>query len=129
MASVQSLGGAGLPVLQQELLGFTTGAAKTATGSSITDAFPLADSITQFTTVASSTGAVLPALTTAGNPIYQQFYFVKNDGANTLKVYAAGGATISGTAGATGVDVPAAEGGMYVQLADGTGWIAFPMGT
>jgi hypothetical protein len=127
MALASQLGEAGLPVLLQQLLGFTQEDAKTATGTTRADAYPLVASLTQFTTVASGTGAVLPTLSTAGNPIYQQFYFVKNDGAETLTVYAAG--TISGTAGATGVSVLAAEGAMFLQVAAGSNWIVFPMGT
>lgn len=129
MALVSQLGAAGLPVLLQQLLGNTQEDAKTATGSTRADAYAITASLTQFTTTASGTGAVLPSLISAGNPIYQQIYFVKNDGAETLTVYAPGSATISGTAGATGVSVLAAEGAMFLQLAAGTSWIVFPMGT
>jgi len=128
MATIQALGGAGLPVLLQQLLGYDVATALTATGTTRTDAYALTASLSVFGTVASGTGAVLPAITSAGNPQYQQFWLVKNDGANDLKVYASGSDTISGTAGSTGVTVVSAEGALFAQVS-GTAWIVFPMGT
>ncbi len=129
MATQSDLMAAGFANLQASMLGFSQQEAQTAAGSSRTDAFAITRAITQFTTVGSSTGAVLPATTTVGKPLYQRFMYVKNDGAQTLKLYASGSDTISGTAGSDGVDVPAAEGYLVMMLLAGGGWIGFPLGT
>ena len=125
MALTNDLIGAGEAVLLSQLLGQSQEEAKTATGTTRTDAYALTATTTQFTTVASGTGAVLPA----SSGVVQTDWYVKNDGSNALTVYAAGSDTISGTAGATGVSVVNAEGALFKRLVAGGGWIVFPMGT
>lgn len=125
MALQTELIGAGVPVLQTQLLGQTQEEGKTATGTTRTDAYALTATTTQFTTAGSGTGAVLPSAVT----VAQTDWYVKNDGANDIKVYAAGSDTISGTAGSSGVTVVAGEGALFKRLAAGGGWIVFPMGT
>lgn len=93
----------------------TTNAA-TATGSSRTGAYALTTGITNFTTVAANTGAVLPASTGGEN------FTIFNNGANTLTLYATGSDTINGTAGATGISVLVGQGADVKSPAAGT-WL------
>ena len=65
-------------------------AALTATGTNLATAYKIAAVYTQFTTVAASTGAVLPT-TEVG-----ELLIVANDGANSLTIYAQTGSTIEG---------------------------------
>jgi len=90
---------------------------KTATGSSRTDAYAMTTANLRFTTVAASTGVVLTAA------LAGRFRRIWNAGANTLTVYGAGSDTIDGTAGATGVSLPAATNMTFFCLSDGV-WIS-----
>jgi hypothetical protein len=94
--------------------GWSVQAGQTALGAALASAFPLEATITQFSTVAAGTGAYLLATMVPG-----QFRDVYNDGAQTLTVYAAGGATIDGTAGATGVSLSSTHRCRYTCLAPG----------
>lgn len=78
----------------------STSAGLTAAGTTRADALALTSSINVLGTVASGTGAILPAAATVG---IGGSVIVFNDGANPAKIYAAGSDTIDGTAGATGV--------------------------
>lgn len=82
----------------------TAAGSLSAAGSTRTDATAIAalNKAIIFTTVGSGQGAVLPA--TAAN----QWAFVQNNqGSNALKLYANGSETINGTAGSTGISIPA----------------------
>lgn len=67
----------------------------TATGSTIADALPISADLNAFSTVAASTGCILPAAGTRGMIV------IHNAGASTLNVYPQATETINaGTAGA-----------------------------
>lgn len=87
---------------------------QTATGNNRATAFVITTALTRFSTVAASTGAVLPA-SAAGLS-----FTVVNAGANPLQVYAAGTDTINGTAGATGVALAAGKTASYYSASTGT---------
>jgi hypothetical protein len=125
MALIQELAGAGVPVLQQQLLGYSQTEGIVAAGSTRTDATALTATFNVVGTTGSGEGVTLPAATANA----QTIVYVLNMGANTLKVYAAGANTINGVAGTTGVDVPTIEGGMFTRINAGTGWWFVPLGT
>ena len=72
----------------------------TAAGTTRADALALTKAMNNVTTAGSGTGVVLPAASTVG---VGGTVIVYNNGANPIKVYAAGSDTIDGTAGSTGV--------------------------
>ncbi len=96
-------------------------AAATATGTTIDDAFQIKAAITQFSTVAATTGALLPDLDVGQSAV------IYNDGASALTVYAPDGATIDGTAGATGVALANAKRCQYTRIS-ATAWISAQLG-
>lgn len=75
----------------------------TATGSTQGTALQLPSDFAVFTTVAASTGAILP------NATATDWYTVVNHGANALLVYPPTGGTISTLAVNTGFSVPAGK--------------------
>lgn len=87
----------------------------TATGSNQAGALALTSSFSIFSTVASSTGAILPP---AGN---QNDFVVYNGGANPLTVYPAVGQQINGLAANTGLSVAANKSAIFI--AAGNQWI------
>lgn len=110
MAFAQRLLGSGLPALTAtNIVGDVTSAA-TATGSSIADAYDITTVGTEFTTVASSTGAqLLPC-----NPGDMQWVY--NAGANTLSVYpdSSSNTIQNGSAGAA-FSVAANKGALFIK--------------
>ena len=84
-----------------------------ATGATNLTALPCNSSITQFSTVAANTGALLAALTPG------QWQDIYNDGASPLTVYAGAAYTIDGTAGTVGVALANAKRCRYTCLAVG----------
>lgn len=76
----------------------TTEDAKTATGTTVANGYAITAAWTIFTTVAASTGAVLPVA-----PGFE--FTVTNLGANALKVYAPSGGAINGGSADAGVSV------------------------
>jgi len=89
MAHKDELVGAKMAPSQAAVFGDDLTTGLTATGSAQTDALALSTSISAFSTVASNTGARLPAASGKGE------YAVMNGGANTLKVYPATGERIN----------------------------------
>lgn len=87
---------------------------QTAIGSNRAGAFVIAYELTRFSTVAASTGAVLPAAAAGLS------FTIINAGANTLTVYANGSDTINGTAGATGVSLASGKTATYFSASTGT---------
>src|SRR5215213_7364113 len=81
----KDLMGVGMPAMQAQVLNGIGQGAQTATGSTQATAFAITTCSTEFTTVAASTGAVLPApgLNVSSGDILA----VYNQGANTLTVY------------------------------------------
>jgi len=112
--------GAGCPALQaQASLGIlnTNSNALTATGSTQGTALALPSDFNIFTTVAASTGAILPA----SGPQCQQTdnFVVVNHGANALSVYPpTGGKIANGTANAA-LSVPANKTAFFLSLGSG----------
>lgn len=97
MARVLRIMGTGIPAAAARHIVGDTDLGVTATGSSITDAYKIIKTITAFTTVSSSTGAVLPSGSQPGDT-----FFISNYGAQTLSVYpgSSAGKVQNGTAGA-----------------------------
>ena len=88
---------------------------QTATGNSQATAFAVTASTTEFTTVAASTGAILPVLRiTANDALY-----IVNNGANALSVYPPVGFKIGTTATNGSVSIPAGKAGEFVARGDG----------
>lgn len=107
--------------------GFSAGAAnavngnstpsQTATGSTQATAYPLTTSTTEFTTVAASTGAVLPG--TGGRIQSGDIVFVINQGANPLAVYPPVGFKIGLSATNTSVAVASGKTALFQARGDG----------
>lgn len=95
--------------------------ALTAAGTTRADALALTAQLNSVDTVAASTGVVLPAA------VAGQIITVFNNGANALKVYAAGSDTIDGTAGSTGVTLTNALRCAYICCAAGK-WLSAKLG-
>lgn len=95
-------------------------AAKTATGTTIADGFAITKGLTQFTTVASGTGANLPA-----SNGWSRRITVRNDGANPLKVYPASGVsgTINGGSANASVNLAAGEVATYLDKNGSDDWL------
>jgi hypothetical protein len=74
------------------IVGYYNQIGQTATGSTQATAFPVSGD-TQFTTVAASTGAILPAFANEGDMV-----FIGNQGANPLLVYPPVGGQINALA-------------------------------
>lgn len=87
-----------------------------AAGTTRADATALTKAINHLTTVAASTGVILPASATVG---IGGMVLVVNDGASAAKVYAAGSDTIDGTAGTTGVTLTNAKRSLFVVVSAG----------
>ena len=103
-------------------------AALTATGSTRAGALALAAQVNDVTTVAASTGVVLPLGTSVGlcAPI-----LIFNAGANALTVYASGSDTIDTVAGATGVTLTNTKRCLYFPISVSAGvsaWISAQLG-
>jgi hypothetical protein len=108
MASVAELMATGMPAGQANCIGQDAPlSALTATGNSQATALPLLSSFSIFSTVAASTGAVLPPAGGQGD------YFIYNGGANALTVYPSLGQSINGLALNTGVSIPINKGGTF----------------
>jgi hypothetical protein len=101
MTKSANLTGAGLPgVTAQAILGSASNAL-TATGTTQADAYYMSYDINVFTTVAASTGAVLP-VSNQGDTIV-----VVNNGANTLSVYPPTGGSVANQSTNTAYSLPA----------------------
>lgn len=86
----------------------------TAAGTTRANALALTADTNNLTTVASSTGVVLPSIPVGAKVT------VYNNGANPVKVYAPGSYTIDGTAGSTGVTLTNAKRCQYECVATNT---------
>lgn len=91
----------------------------TATGSTQGTALALSSDIAIFSTVAASTGAILP-----GNGSPSDSVLVHNLGANALTVYPATGQTINGGAANASFSIPASKAALFTLRPAATGWIA-----
>lgn len=93
----------------------------TAAGTTRADALALTSQLNNVETAAASTGVVLPAA------VVGQIITVFNNGANPIKVYAAGSDTIDGTAGSTGVTLTNALRCAFICCAAGK-WLSAKLG-
>lgn len=100
MALIEELMGVGVPGAVATALGYGLENGATATGTTQSDAYALTRPVTQFTTVASGTGALLPNATGKGD------YVVTNGGAETLAVYPASGENINGATADLPLNIP-----------------------
>ena len=92
------------------------GTALTAVGTSRTDALALTKQFNKIATVGATTAGVILPASAVGVPIY-----VWNSAtSNSMHIYGAGSDTIDGTAGATGVTMAHAMGGMFMCVATNT---------
>ncbi len=90
---------------------------QTATGSTQATAFALTACSTEFTTVAASTGAILPG--TGLNVLGGDILAVYNQGANTLTVYPPVGFKIGLAATNAGVSVATGKSALFGARGDG----------
>lgn len=101
------------------LNGYSTVGA-TATGSTQGTAYVLQNEFTEFTTVAASTGAILPASSVTTGIVAGDSFFVANLGANALSVYPPVGGNINGGTVNAAASVPAAKTAYFVAKGNGT---------
>lgn len=100
MSIQKKLSGSGFAPLQVTNIIGDNDYGETATGSNAAGAFNISACNTYFTTVASSTGAILPPGNT-GAPSTVSLgdeYMIANTGANALTVYPPSGGTVNGGA-------------------------------
>lgn len=90
---------------------------QTALGSTQGTAFAITLQATEFTTVAASTGCILPS--TAGRPINGDDLFISNQGANALSVYPPVGFKIGLAATNAAVSVASGKSAIFVCRGDG----------
>lgn len=95
--------------------------ALTATGSSQGTALAVPTDFCVFTTVAASTGAILPASSTQVNPT--DVYYVVNHGANALSIYPPTGGKIANGSANAAFSVAANKMATFVSLGSGN-WAA-----
>ena len=123
MPSLSKLVGMGAPPAGAGYMVGDVAPGLTATGSTQATALALSANFNQFTVVAASTGAVLPAVAAApmlgvsnGDSIE-----VFNQGANALSVYPPAGSSINGLTVNTAISVPINKGARFIQLSP-TAW-------
>ena len=116
MAQKQNLMGSGISGVAADNIVGTVASGLTATGSSQTDAYAITADVNEFTTVAASTGARLPASRNVGDSIF--FYSI---GAQTLTVYPPVGETINAIAAGSGFSVATAKTAVFVKV-NATRW-------
>lgn len=109
--------GAGLSAGQASAVNGDAQIGQTALGNSQATAFALSTSTTEFTTVAASTGAVLPAMgkRVGGGDVLA----VINQGANALSVYPPVGFKIGLAATNAAVSVASGKVGLFLSRGDG----------
>lgn len=115
MAQKRQLTGSGLAGQAANYIVGNCASGLTATGTSATDALPLTD-VNEFTTVASSTGALLPAGASPGDQVT-----LYNIGAQTLTVYPPTGETINNAA--SSYTVATTKVGIFTKVSN-TRWCA-----
>lgn len=116
MARKQQVMGAGNSAAAANAIVGTVASGLTATGSSQADALAISAEVNEYTTVAASTGAILPANCNTGDSI-----FVYSIGAQTLTVYPPVGETINAIAAGSGFSVATAKTAIFVKV-NATRW-------
>lgn len=107
MAQSRNLAALGLSSVLSLNIGGNSAKGKTATGASQATALPLPADIVTFSTVAASTGTILPAMN-AGDSVV-----ISNQGANALSVYPPVGGTINALSANTAFSQTAAKTAIY----------------
>jgi len=107
----QNVMGSGIPAGAAQYIIGGTSVGLTATGTGQSDAYALQTSNSQFTTVAASTGAILPSFAQPGDVCR-----VYNNGANTLSVYPQTGGAINNGATNAAFSVAANKSAQFVML-------------
>jgi hypothetical protein len=110
-----NMAGAGMPGQQSRAVTGIITVAAVATGTTQATAYALQTDITQFGTVAASSGAILPGsglITVSEGDIYEVF----NGGANALAVYPYTGFAINSLAVNTALSVPAGKSATFRYL-------------
>ncbi len=119
---IRTMLGGGLSAGQaQAVSGYPT-LGQTATGSTQGTAYVLTTEYTEFTTVAASTGAILPSTTSGIAPMTTDTLFVANNGANALAVYPPVGGQIGTASANTALSVPANKTALFVAKGNGNYW-------
>lgn len=110
MAIQQRLMGSGLAPQAAINIAGDVSSGLTATGTNQATALTLTSAINEFTTVASSTGALLPPMS-PGDAVY-----VYNGGSNTLSVYPQGTNTIANGSASAAFSVGTNKGCYFIQV-------------
>jgi len=109
MVAKSELMGVGMPASLANKIGQDGPATGlTATGSNQAGALALTSTMSIFSTVAASTGCVLPNAEGKGE------FIVINNGANALSVYPNGTQTINGGSAGAAVSIPAGKMGLFI---------------
>jgi len=116
---VKTLMGSGFSGQQAIALNGYSTAGATATGSTQGTAYVIQTEFTEFTTVAASTGAILPAVTTTSGITSGDSFFIANQGANALSVYPPVGGSIGLAATNTAVSVASGKTAYFVAKGNG----------
>ena len=111
MSFKQNLMGMGTPAGQAGAIIGGANVGLTATGTTQSDALALSATNSQFTTVASGTGAIVPSYMQPGD-----FCRVFNNGANALLVYPPSGAAINNGATNAGFSLAANKSAQFFML-------------
>ncbi len=117
---IKNLMGSGFSAGQAIALNGYSTAGATATGSTQGTAYVLQTEFTEFTTVAASTGAILPASTASNGIVAGDSFFIANQGANALSVYPPVGGNINLAATNTAVSVASGKTAYFVAKGNGT---------
>lgn len=114
---IKDMMGIGMPAGQAAAVNGSFQANQTALGASQGTAFALTAGATEFTTVAASTGAILPP--TTSRVVSTDTLAVYNQGANALSVYPPVGFKIGLTATNGAISVPSGKSAFFIARGDG----------
>jgi hypothetical protein len=117
--SLKNIMGAGVAPLMAQMINGTATDSLVATGNNQATALLLPSDVNVFTTVAASTGAILP-----NNPAPGDEIVVANLGANALSVYPQTGGAIQTGAANAAFSVPAAKSCKFICRVGSLNWIA-----
>lgn len=109
--SIVNMMGTGTPAAQALAIGGIVTDSLTAAGSTQGTALGLPSNVNRFTTVAASTGTILPSTAQASDE-----FFVSNSGANALLVYPPTGAAIGAGAVNAGFSVATNKSAYFVCI-------------
>lgn len=116
---LKNIMGAGVAPLMAAQINGTVGDSLTATGSTQGTALSCPNDVNVFTTVAASSGCILPSNPSPGDEI-----IVANLGANTLSVYAVGTGAIQTGAASAAFSVAAGKSAKFIARSGSLNWVA-----